>query len=162
MASRAKQNIIAVGYEVPTSDIIAFLKECKEFDSSKLCKNLNIDDVPSSIKAGVLYAPFCKGNLGDVHSTPEAMTAWYKKKYLLAQKDATHGTIDGLCREIYFRNDSIVAHFSACSDAFFVVILSTSHTTQYKHLICNNTYGGTRIESRIHVPIKPYIHCYGK
>jgi hypothetical protein len=155
------RDIIAVGYNVPTSGIMDSLVKAVP----NLFEIPNIiftkDSIPEVIKSGVLYSNKCQGgHQANILSNQQTMDRWFTKR--------SNTTNLGYCKKIYYRNDSIVADvYSDLGDTFYVVLFYTGPTTQVKHAICNGTYNNQKQKGvqvnieRITIDLIPYIYREG-
>jgi hypothetical protein len=143
-------SIIACGFDVDITEVASFIKEN---DSIKKTLKIETDDIPTSVKSGILYDGFCHGGLDDVFATQTEMQAWYKK----FSKDA--GLV-GICKTIWYNHHFIALEItSSRNHRFYSIVYSTGGaTTQLKKIISSHPDKLQKIECKFMMPLSAYIY----
>lgn len=149
MASQKKQ-IIACGFNVDITEVATFITQT---DSIKNTLKIETDDIPTSLKSGILYDGFCRGGLDDVHATETEMEAWYKK----FSKDA--GLV-GFCKTIWYNHHFIALEItSSRNHRFYSIVYSTGGaTTQLKKIISSHPEMLQKVDCHFTLPLSAYIY----
>ncbi len=149
MASQ-KNSIIACGFNVDITEIASFITQN---DSIKELVKFEMDYIPTSVKAGVMYGIQCQGGLDDVKATDDEMRRWYNR----FSKD---DEIVGFCKTIWYNHHFIGLQItSSRNHRFYSIVYSTGNsTTQLKKIITSHPETLQKIECDFKLPMKAYIY----
>jgi len=141
----------AVGYEVPTSDIVEQIQRTvTDFEKGK---KYVLSEISPIIKSGIYYSKQCRGGLYDVIKGEDFLQEWITKRSL-------KGKITGYCTVIRANHYALVAEiYTETSERFYCILASTSSgTTMHKHNIVNGSFGGDVYTiDKVKLDLTPYI-----